>query len=560
MQKKIRVKNVLILIVLFVFVAMFMIPLIKQGIMCNDELQLRLLRKSGLFEFIRENIEVSASKGRFLSAIIHTKILSYVSGSNMYISRTVDCILIFVTVLAAIYLIYNVTKEKYFSYFVGILLLALLPITYEHTLPNAFISVMCIPMTLLFMSLALLIKAVSEQNKKKNFAISMGLLFIALVKYEFVITYAPIYWIIIYVYTKRKDENLIQHVKRVWKDYLKPFLVCVGYLIMYFGSGKIFSSGYSGNSFGFESVKESLKIIIQLLKSAIPGYYYFNSKYRYLMIVDNGKITAENIRDARFLIMLLTFVILVGFVFLCGKKFRVSHLNKFWKRGILLVVGLLAMGLPTLPLSVSAGYQGVVNEEQFIALPVTFCIYFAAVFVIALVAWEMITKMKYAGMVVVMVALCMVFTQTQIMNNAFSEKQHEAFELLESKEKVFETDVLKDLGIEKLYAKDLFTQHRTLAFHDSYWTAYAKLVGHNMSVIRDVGTESDWRMYSDEDEILSLTNGSVLYVFTDKLMEGQYLIQIGEEYEIEVTLSDGKKDNEKYVYIIELKNLVSNNE
>ena len=217
-----------------------------------------------------------------------------------------------------------------------------------------------------------------------------------------------------------------------------------------------------------------------------------------------------------------------------------------------MLIGILAMVLPTLPISLAEGYQGVVNENQYIALPVSFCIYFVTVFVIALVCWEIMVRFRMAGRVVVGILLCLVFTQIQIMNNAFSEVQYKYVLLLESQEAVFETDLLENLEIDELYAADLFEQHRTLAFHDSYWSEYAGMVGVDIEVINDIGDSDDWKLYSQGASLIVLTNGTELYVLSDGLLEGEQVVQVKDDKEIVVNFTKGVVDHEKYVYSFEI--------
>ena len=150
MKKALRIKRAACIIIVIAFLVLMAIPIIKQGIMCNDELQLRLLRKSGINEFLKTNFWTSLRNGRVLGAVFSgTKLLSYIS-ADIFISRVFDFLLILVTVLALMYLLVQVTEDKKMAGLAGFLVLGLLPITYEHTVPNAFVSVMCIPMTLLF--------------------------------------------------------------------------------------------------------------------------------------------------------------------------------------------------------------------------------------------------------------------------------------------------------------------------------------------------------------------------------------------------------------------------
>jgi len=63
-MKNYNFKKTSVIFIVFIFLLLIGIPIIKQGIMCNDELQLRLLRKTGIFEFLKTNFEISTSKGR----------------------------------------------------------------------------------------------------------------------------------------------------------------------------------------------------------------------------------------------------------------------------------------------------------------------------------------------------------------------------------------------------------------------------------------------------------------------------------------------------------------
>ena len=73
-------------------------PMIQQGIICNDELLLRLWSQQGLKTFFRTTIiNENILKGRILATIGNVKFLSYLS-DNKYVFRTIGVCFLLISI------------------------------------------------------------------------------------------------------------------------------------------------------------------------------------------------------------------------------------------------------------------------------------------------------------------------------------------------------------------------------------------------------------------------------------------------------------------------------
>ncbi|MEY8421189.1 hypothetical protein AALB52_00385 [Lachnospiraceae bacterium 38-14] len=378
-QEKVSVDKKMILIVT-VLITLTMAPLMFQGIICNDELLTRYWRKLGIQELIEHYFSVASAGGRRMGAFVDVRLISFIS-NNMFINRIIDILLLLTAVAFFIYFIYKMRGSKGFSCFLGIMLIVCLPITFEHGAPNAFVAVICVPLILLILSCLIFWKYLLNL-KRKYLVTSMVLYFIAMMQYEFVVTYVLLMYVLIVKYQLMKEKF---DFRETFRTALIPTVVSIFYIFAYFLMQKSSVSNYSGTTVGFVSIKNSLEILMVLAKSSFPGYFLFNNKYKYLKMV-----YSEEFKYVNFLviIMLLIMLILGSVLALIVKNNGKNESKWSWAE---IGVALLFMFIPSMPNSISSLYQGNVTESFFTWLPVSLFLYFATTYLLCSVIWKILT-------------------------------------------------------------------------------------------------------------------------------------------------------------------------
>lgn len=474
-----------------ILVLMVLLPMYKQSIVCNDELQTRYWSYQGFETFYKHYFEEHIQKGRALSTPIvsFTMYLGFLGQKNWTFKLMQIASILLVAVMFG-KLMYKLFRNKFFAYFCSLSVILFLPVTFEHTVPNAFVTLYNIPFALLLCSMILFLDYLDDMNNMK-LIFSMIFLFVAEISYEAFVTFVPVY--MMFVLYKFGWNNFF--VK--WKTLIWPFINAVIYLITYFLSGKIFASNYEGNQITGIDLKESFNIIKELFFASFPGHWLYVSKYKYLYEMLKTTSTPEYVM--RIAIMAIAFGVCI--VFLLEKLYNSKKDNelKLW----VLICGILTVILPTVPISVSKMYQGHVGEKDFMALPVTFFSYIAAIFVCCYVIWQICVWMKSKIPIwILVVGLTLVFLQIQCMNIAFADKQEEIFNRLVSIEEMVKSEFLDNFEGQTFYTEDMFKENTFLAVHDSYWTKYATVSGRNIrfnKMKRGGGILNKNRIYINEE-------------------------------------------------------------
>ena len=390
-------------------------PIIMQGIICNDELQARYYRNIGFINLLQHNFFNEIRMGRPMRALAALNAALGFTSNELYIYRGIQVIILLISIILFGYLLYKLFGEKEFSIFTSISIALFLPITFELSVPNAFNGLVAIPMIFLLLSFIIYIEYI-ERNKKRLIIISMILFFIAMLGYEFIVTFCILFPIIYISKLPKKERNI--------KTFIRSGIIPCGlgliFIVLMLGTQKIVGSQYEGAQVGFVSFKSSFDIIWTLFKTSLPGYYMFNSKYQYLfniysgfsMPISKGNISqvmsqgapifeklnllgkdtltffVENVLYMR-VILLLSLVFIV-FLMLFNK----SKMNK--KSFVIFpaIVGFIYMILPSLPNSVAKLYQGNVTSDNFTGLPVTYFLFMSSMFTICYIVWHLVKMMK----------------------------------------------------------------------------------------------------------------------------------------------------------------------
>lgn len=504
-------KKVICEIILF-FVITF-IPLYRIGIMINDELQARALAMQGFNAFFKTNFSSYIRDGRLLAAPVDSifMYLGFIGAKYGTIFRFGQIIIICLTVISFGWLIYRMFDDYELALLAAILSAACMSITFEHVSPNAFVALFGISFIFVLISLSLYITYI-QKRRKAVLIVSMVLFFLSQMSYETFVTYVVLFFMIAVGKTGFKNIR-----ENIWL-YLVPFGTAVGYLICYVICGKFFSSGYSGNQIGFVSIQSSLKIIINLFVASLPGFYVFMPRYQMFSNMYSDLNGYDYIR-------IFTAVTIFGV--LCGSLLKTDSRNlqhdglkqgKSTKKHILVILcGISYIIFPSLPISISEMYQGNVGLEGFLALPVNFFEYFAAVFVLSYSL--LLLKRKIGGKfyVVITLSLCILVINIQQMNDIFSRELNKNYERLVKIETMLNTSTVTKLSGKVLVAPDLYKQQNALAIHDGYWTMFCNNnLGKSLKVIKEDQGLKDGYISFDDDNFAIITDSEIIVLSFDE--------------------------------------------
>ena len=161
-----RERKRFILAMLVILIIIVCYPMIQQGIMCNDELMLRLWSQQGMTSFFKTTIiNENISNGRILGVIGNLKFISYIS-DNKYIFRTIGVLVLLSALGLFGYIIYRMSKKIVFSFGITIIALIFIPITFELSVPNAYMIVCLQPLILLELSIISWIDYLKKKKKR----------------------------------------------------------------------------------------------------------------------------------------------------------------------------------------------------------------------------------------------------------------------------------------------------------------------------------------------------------------------------------------------------------
>lgn len=505
-------------LVVVLFLLAVLIPWYQEGIMCNDELQHRLLSLKGFPTFFKSYVAGQLRLGRVLGAPF-SAVSSYLGllGQSPWTYKLLQIVMLMLTVYLFCGLIHRIFANKSFTLLCALSLVAFLPISFEHTPPNAFIA--SFPLFLLFWSMNLYWDWLKT---KANFRLvaSMLLLLLMLCNYEAFVTFVPVY-VLLAIYQRGLRQSLRKCKELAW-----PVGVGIFYVALYILSGRLFPSQYAGNRLILPDPLNALKIIVQLVRTAFPGYYLTSSKHAYLMLVYQD-ISVGDV--ARLLLVGGAFsTILYSLLRRCLLTRETSPLGK-GHSGWIVLSTLVVITLPTLPLAMAEMYQTAIGGNGFLALPVSFFMYFPATFLCCFLLWQLCGKLfknngwKIAGAVVIIAMV-----SVQLMNGEFSARHAENFQRLETMEHLMKTSAVQGQGTAIICAPDLFETRDALAIHDGYWTDYAATVGAQVQIVNQEGNTSENRIYFD-DERFDIWCGQAVCVLSKGRLSGIGAVQYLED-------------------------------
>ena len=508
--------------------------LLEQGIMCNDEVQHRFKSFYGIREFFKTFVsEQLFSKGRGLAALPTTLFLyaGFASTNRIY-ERVMAVIAIGLCVLLAACFIKKLFQDKFLTVLYGILLMSFIPVSFEHCAPNAFVTVYCFPFSILLLSLMIYLDYLRTGLVKKCI-LSGVLFFIPLVSYEIFITYTPMFLLLAF-YESRETKLGARIVDSV-KKFFAPLSCAIVFLLLYVVMRQLFGSTYDGNQIGHFTLAGMLQIIKQLSLSGMPGYFLFNGKYQYLYQMqaehkDTG-LYRTMLANATMPIVLLVLLFVILIIQL-GKKAAKQRQSVAGKLCIVLGACLF-ISLPTLPLSVSSMYQGNVNENNFVQLPVSFFSYFASCFAIAYFIAIIKSKRSLVSQILfygLMVVCVFYLFGVQSMNQVFAKEQNRNYNRMVKIEQLLDTQMFHLFEEVSVYSEDIYKTANLLAFNEGFWDNFAQKNQMRASVTQE-REQSDYQLYYTDDAYFQLIREENVIVFVPREdMRSRIYLQCGENY------------------------------
>ena len=514
------------------------VPLYQQGIMCNDELQSRYWSMQGFESFYSHFLQNHIEKGRAFSAYIvsFTMWLGFLGAKSNYTYKIAQILSILVVSALFSVFINKLFRNKKFAILCGVMIVVFLPITFEHTAPNAFVTLYNVPLCLLLISLCFFCDYIATR-KQLQIVISMVLFFIVQMSYEAFITYTLLYIMIASGLTGIK--NLKQNMTLYFAPVGSALVFLIGYLI----SRSVFPSNYSGNQIVFESLSSTMGILKQLFMTSLPGYYLFCSKYRGLYANYADLELFSYVR-----VLLIISCLLPIFIVLLRNAKRLSNIKSIIGKIFVVQCGITYIIAPALPISVSKMYQGNVNENSFMALPISFFTYIAAIFVLCYILWNFIELFGRNVHIAVVVILLVVITKIQLMNDVFATEQKMNFDRLCSIENILGTDALSYLDGSTVYAPDLYKQQNTLGIHDGYWTEYGNSIGRNITFERVNNEYCNGSIWICNNNIASIVKGEYIIVISPKELNGGVAVKTGDNSYALVNCNQPVIDNNYFTY------------
>lgn len=543
-QQIVRMKTIIakfhpIMILCLAAMVLVGIPIVMQGIILNDEVQMLQNRVQGFGHLLSHNINAELQMGRPLRIMAAINASLSFLFSNMTASRVLQVVIIFVAILSFGYFVWKLLENVKFSIFVCAVILAFMPITFECATPNAFNGLVYVPMIELFISLSLFCSYL-EQKNKKYIVWSAVLLIISLLGYEFMVTFILLYPLV-YIYKKVK----VFDIRRIVKIFVPVAIFGIAYVAVLYLSSITMHGSYDGAKFGFVSLKSSLTILINLFCSAIPGYWLTNKKYQYLYSV-YGDLTALSVRA-----ILLGIVICIILIFVRLHKIN-EEKNTYRNAGFLgmVLTGLLFSFLPASANAVSSIYQGAVTSENFTSLPVTSFLYISVCFTICLILWKLFDKIrnKYAICAICVLIVCCSMP-VQAMNDTFAKEQHANFNRLISMNNIFTTNTAKNLKYQIVYAEDLYKTNNALAIQEGYFDTIAASNGiEGISFVTDKTQPCSIMIFESGVNQWTITSGDEAVILSEYRLTGTQAVRLGYNECEYVEVADQGRDGDFYYY------------
>lgn len=452
-------RKMLFFILMFILFILVFYPLLGKGIILNDELQ-DLQNRNFSFKYLLSSLYGNSfEQGRIYLNLTGSFFRSLESVSKNYlVNGFIQLILIFITFTLFAVLCFRLSK----NYFISVLFLfcsvLFLPVTFEHAVPNAFNTLVLIPLAILCVSLICYHNYLIS-GRRIYVILSLVLYVISLFGYEYMLMFLPLFFMVhYYVLGFRKLYSLLL--------FIALFII---WFIIFYVQSRLITQGYDGVVLSANSLKGPYDIISMLFKSSLPGYYLTNRKYRYLM--DVYDIGVSHLRlFPLIIVMMLTLVHIV-------QKFLIREQKslQITAKDVLLVLCVLGYTfIPAVPNSVAKLYQGQVTSRFFTSLPVSASLHIFQCLFLSIAVYIICRSIRNK-VLITLVFLCLsyVAVSTQYNNDVVYSRHRDNFNRLMFMKGLYETDLFKHLSNSKIYSHDLFKTNDLLAIHGDFFNKIA---------------------------------------------------------------------------------------
>jgi len=535
---------------LFIFLLIIMlisVPLFRTGVMIHDEVLYRMFGMIGFAQFFDFFSHASQNQGRPLAILHIPSFYAFIRLSLLIGFGFVRIILILANTFLFGWLIFRFFKNVNFAFLVVTLFLVFMPITFEHTPPNAYVTLFLVPSATLLISFHLYFLFLKKQ-KLSIIIMSMLLLFWSLTAYELFVFFVPLYFVIV-IWFLGKSFTAMKAIKILWV----PIVTTLLYLCAYFILSRAFLSQYYGTQFADTfSIANKTSIAFQLMEASFPGYYYLlNAKYQHMtysmiFMATDSTFGQNNIIEIFInfldLRLVLLLIILPPFLFKLLSNFsKDCEIQPVKMNFLALISGGAFMLLPVLPFTLSSRYQNTVNDHDFIALTGTFFTTYATIFVLSLIIWSISAFLKNKHITfVICLCLTILCIPVQFMNDLFSTEQKSNYVRMTVIEDLFMTNTIMNFQGKTFTAQNLFERRNALSFGDWHWSYFANnLSGIDVQLLNAPKGDSDNNIFFINDSMFIISSEEFIHVLSTKRLYGvkltsgermsnTHLVQIGE--------------------------------
>ena len=542
-----------IIILLGVLAVIWMIPFIGTGVVNNDELMRHL---NVVYEpLLRER---SFEQGRVLGYYLKYPFRSlFYFSVNFYLFKIRDFSFIILSLVSLSVLYYKLFHKFSFSCLTACIGLAFMPVTFEHTLPQAYCE--CAIYASIIIGAVLLFIQWLEKGKKGYLLTSLFVNFYMLFCYEIFIVLMPIYAVAAW-HTLPKERKNIRNIVCAVKYHIG---ISVLYLMVYTGMRYFFPSSYDGNSFGSLSVVSIFRVLKQLILASLPGYYCLNAKYRYIFrefsnyeaILSGGGVKAVIVRNADLGVVCFGIILFVALVMVLNNVhiFEMRNTNC----GVAATIG-ISMGfvvLPLLPFAISVRYQSLVNASNYISVTAVYFSYLAVVFLISYLVWEITVRLGKKATFILLTVIVLSSMGIQMMNHVIESRQEETANRVKMIEEVFKTDIVGRLEEMEVDATDLYETIDALGFEndevtDGYWTLFSRYYGHDITLKSKSDGSIASMFYKKEKQggLVGIRIDSSYYVLTTERQADPKAVKIGDNQYMIASFNQYTIDHGMYIY------------
>lgn len=265
-------KRLVMIILLGLLSLVWLASFVTTGVVNNDALMSHLYSVYKPLLYNR-NVQQGRVVNYFLSyplgLILH-------ASENFYVARISDYCFIMFSMCSLGFLYYKFFHRFTFSCLSICISLVMLPITFEHTIPQAYCG-FALYFSIFIVAVLLFLKWI-ETEKRYLLVLSLLMNFYILFMYETYITFMPLY--LVAAWHALPVEN--RKLKDIFCMIKYHIFMAVFYLIIYVGMRFMIPSQYEGNAVGSLSLVNIGRVLKQLIFASIPGYYWTNVKYRYI--------------------------------------------------------------------------------------------------------------------------------------------------------------------------------------------------------------------------------------------------------------------------------------